>query len=238
MFLIPSLTLSLPRVINFNFTLQPHQKKDMTWLFIAYSDERWLYYQFSLPHLYNSLYKVAGERTLVSWEWKELMSRNFLLLLQEFVPRAGSPRRPTVEPVRCGPWSAGTPTLNGRLQQFVPRLCRPSNGWKLAADPSTSSQACAGGWFWGRIELEPALKQRFPFATTPLRLGMWLQVPATFTLLRFVSRAASLTWTKHYKWLSWNWEFLERPGVNFGQWYSSKRLCFKTGYSPFRLSSE
>ena len=23
-----------------------------TWLFIAYSDERWLYYQFSLPHLY------------------------------------------------------------------------------------------------------------------------------------------------------------------------------------------
>ena len=28
-----------------------------TWLFIAYSDERWLYYQFSLPHLYISLYE-------------------------------------------------------------------------------------------------------------------------------------------------------------------------------------
>ena len=26
-----------------------------TWLFIVYSDERWLYYQFSLPHLYISL---------------------------------------------------------------------------------------------------------------------------------------------------------------------------------------
>ena len=26
-----------------------------TWLFIAYSDERWLHYQFSLPHPYTSL---------------------------------------------------------------------------------------------------------------------------------------------------------------------------------------
>ena len=30
-----------------------------TWLLIAYSDERWLYYQFSLPHSYLSLYKVG-----------------------------------------------------------------------------------------------------------------------------------------------------------------------------------
>ena len=36
-----NLTLSLPRVINFKFLLQPHQKH--YWLFIAYSDERWLY---------------------------------------------------------------------------------------------------------------------------------------------------------------------------------------------------
>ena len=28
-----------------------------TWLFIAYSDERWFYYQFSLPHLYISLWE-------------------------------------------------------------------------------------------------------------------------------------------------------------------------------------
>ena len=43
------------RVINFKFPLKPHQKYCITvwrtWLYLAYSDERWLYYQFSLPHL-------------------------------------------------------------------------------------------------------------------------------------------------------------------------------------------
>ena len=57
-----SLTLSLLRVISFKFPLQPHQKYYITvwrtWLFIAYSDERWLYYQFSLPHLY--IFSIKG----------------------------------------------------------------------------------------------------------------------------------------------------------------------------------
>ena len=37
--------------------MQPHQKYYATqyWLFVAYTDERWLYYQFTLPHLYISL---------------------------------------------------------------------------------------------------------------------------------------------------------------------------------------
>ena len=52
-------TLSLPRVINFKFLLQPHQKyyitEKRTWLFVAYSDERLLCCQFSLPHLRFSL---------------------------------------------------------------------------------------------------------------------------------------------------------------------------------------
>ena len=54
----PELCLSLPRVINFKFTLRPHQKYVLhhtvwrTWLFISYSDQKLLYYQFSLPHLY------------------------------------------------------------------------------------------------------------------------------------------------------------------------------------------
>ena len=50
------LTLSLPRVINFKF--YPAASPEIlcytvwrTWLSIAYSDERWLYYQFSLHHL-------------------------------------------------------------------------------------------------------------------------------------------------------------------------------------------
>ena len=53
-----SLTLSLPRVITWKFPLQPHQKYNITqstewstWLFIAYSDERRLYYQLPLLHL-------------------------------------------------------------------------------------------------------------------------------------------------------------------------------------------
>ena len=32
-----------------------HHTQWRTWLFITYSEERWLYYQFSLPHLYVSL---------------------------------------------------------------------------------------------------------------------------------------------------------------------------------------
>ena len=34
-----------------------HHTVCRTWLFIAYSDKRWLYYQFSLPHLYIFLYE-------------------------------------------------------------------------------------------------------------------------------------------------------------------------------------
>ena len=36
-----------------------------TWLFIAYSDERWLYYQFSLPHF---SWGRLGECTFWTWE--------------------------------------------------------------------------------------------------------------------------------------------------------------------------
>ena len=50
-------TLSLPRAIKFKFLLQYHQKllphtAWRTWLFIADSDERCLYHQFSLPYFY------------------------------------------------------------------------------------------------------------------------------------------------------------------------------------------
>ena len=66
---------STPRVINFKFPLHAHQKYNITqngelWLFIAYSDERWLYYKFSLPHLCifslkgweNVLFELKSER--------------------------------------------------------------------------------------------------------------------------------------------------------------------------------
>ena len=58
------LTLSIRRAINFKFLLQPHKTYLQhtiwrTWFFIAYSDERWLCYQFSLPHIYISFRKVG-----------------------------------------------------------------------------------------------------------------------------------------------------------------------------------
>ena len=53
-----------------------------TWLFIAYSGERWLYYKYLLPHLYifslrgweNVLFELRSERVntaLVQWECKQ-----------------------------------------------------------------------------------------------------------------------------------------------------------------------
>ena len=51
----PTPTLPLPRVINVEFSLAASPEISYTWLSIAYSDERWLYYQFSLPHIYISL---------------------------------------------------------------------------------------------------------------------------------------------------------------------------------------
>ena len=47
-----------------------------TWLFIAYSDERWLYYKFSLPHSYNcslkgcenALFELRSESVNATYE--------------------------------------------------------------------------------------------------------------------------------------------------------------------------
>ena len=48
-----------------------------TWLFIAYSGERWLYYKFLLPYLYifslkgweNVLFELRSERVNAKWNW-------------------------------------------------------------------------------------------------------------------------------------------------------------------------
>ena len=60
-----------------------HHTAWRTWLFIAYSDERWLYYQFSLSHLYifslkgweNVLFECRSERftTPTSTCWWHLL---------------------------------------------------------------------------------------------------------------------------------------------------------------------
>ena len=52
----------LSELVSDQFRISPADSPEIfhhtvwrTWLFIAYSDERWLYNQFSLPHLYISL---------------------------------------------------------------------------------------------------------------------------------------------------------------------------------------
>ena len=58
-----------------------------TWLFIAYSDERWLYYQFSLPHLHvspqegweNVIFELGSERV-------KLPNNNYCTVVVTFPP--------------------------------------------------------------------------------------------------------------------------------------------------------
>ena len=38
------------------------------WFFIAYSDERWLYHPFSLPHLYSWLGEWPSEQANIMWQ--------------------------------------------------------------------------------------------------------------------------------------------------------------------------
>ena len=60
-----------------------------TWLFIAYSDEKWLYYKFSLHHSYNrflkgwenTLFELRSERVNEPW-----VRMSFLMLSSIFVP--------------------------------------------------------------------------------------------------------------------------------------------------------
>ena len=46
-----------------------------TWLFIAYSDEKWLYYKFSLHHSYNRFLKGFWENTLFELRSERVNSR-------------------------------------------------------------------------------------------------------------------------------------------------------------------
>ena len=75
------------RVINVKFPLQPHQKYNVKhyedWLFIPYSDERWLYYQFSLPVTHtallcgwdNILFELGSERVNALPFWNSTSTR-------------------------------------------------------------------------------------------------------------------------------------------------------------------
>ena len=55
-----------------------------TWLFIAYSDEKWLYYKFSLHHSYNRFLK-GWENTLFELRSERVKVNNKATLLSWFV---------------------------------------------------------------------------------------------------------------------------------------------------------
>ena len=106
-----------------------------TWLFIAYSDEKWLYYKFSLHHSYNrflkgwenTLFELRSERDNVTWdlclsthkptkEWHTNWKESCNLIVSYSIPhfrlfffvQAVPPKFPIVD---CCP----TPTLILRL---------------------------------------------------------------------------------------------------------------------------
>ena len=64
-----------------------HHTVRRTWLFIAYSDERWLYYKFSLHHLCifslkgleNVLFKLRSERVNLAILWYFPVTYNAIL---------------------------------------------------------------------------------------------------------------------------------------------------------------
>ena len=77
LFLIPCGPHLVNRLTSDQFQTSPaaspeilHHTVWKIWLFIAYSDERWLYYQFSLPHSQIYLQRL-GKCTLWTWEWKD-----------------------------------------------------------------------------------------------------------------------------------------------------------------------
>ena len=54
-----------------------------TWLFIAYSDEKWLYYKFSLHHSYNCFFK-GWENTLFELRSERGVDQKVIKLTSEF----------------------------------------------------------------------------------------------------------------------------------------------------------
>ena len=80
-----------------------------TWRFIVYSEDRWLYYQFSLHHLYIYFsLKRLGERTFWTREWKG-----------SFVTKATSEySNASVFPVSLLPWFR----VDSLITRHLPRL--------------------------------------------------------------------------------------------------------------------
>ena len=144
-----------------------HHTVWITWLFIAYSDERWLHYQFSLPHLYifslkgseNVLFELRSERVneatkkfnyaCPSGTWplksacpagKSTSSRLSDTVLVEIC--TGVRSYPSLcKGFRFGTPAAQSPTAAGRTR--LRRLSRSLTSWRKSAGSETGQLS---GW--------------------------------------------------------------------------------------------
>ena len=93
-----------------------------TWLFIAYSDEKWLYYKFSLHHSYNrflkgrenTLFELRSERVKQGYPWRPSAS---LLPLNHMFAYI----------FVCPCWDTWNPNLSALLCRIGPVLNRVNN---------------------------------------------------------------------------------------------------------------
>ena len=115
------------------------------WAFIAYSDEIWLYYQFSLPHLHISLSKV-GRMHFVKWlwEWKGKVEQ----VMRGKKNRTGVSLEGTVSHLRHL-WASlrSRPMWASCCMEFSGATCRRSSRAALgSATPVAASQTIHRPW--------------------------------------------------------------------------------------------
>ena len=113
-----------------------------TWVFIAYSDERWLYYQFSLPHFIH--FSLEGWENVLF----EVGSERVSSLLSLWLSSREKQRRP--QPSRKGPESRTEPYFCcWSAYPAVPVGFRWStSGYKVHRKNRTLQSSSSWKWHW------------------------------------------------------------------------------------------
>ena len=86
-----------------------------TWLLIAYSDERWLWYKFSLSHL--RIFSLKGWENVLCELWSERVNQGNVMIWKESKAKADKGVMLKMPPTLC---SHGAPLLINFLSTFSP----------------------------------------------------------------------------------------------------------------------
>ena len=117
-----------------------HHTLRRTWLFIAYSDEKWLYYKFSLPHL--CILSLKGRENVLF----ELRSERVMIFLEIATVQ---PRGENAESIRPGAQQRTA------VVHFVQEQGKHSTDRVLRLSSFSIASACvAGGFFFWKIGSE------------------------------------------------------------------------------------